>query len=1258
VLKYTTEMEKYILMSIEDQIHDSDAWEVYNYQGIDSDRDRKYQKTLAGFKKLYAALYEFLKKDNLDYIFECIEEAEDKISECNYYSKYKSDIISRLSNIYYTLLYCNCDEDIIDELADSVEVIANYVIGTESVNSSEKTKKLKDWIEEVAVEPEPEPEEFNGVVYPSMEALAKAYGISLNTYQSRLFGGWTKEEALGVVLKIVEDPYLVDKTFNIASMQPGVRHIFDENVYCVLGISACSSRADALSSRDKLEKYHRIGAIATYKSPYDLNSIQKPNRDLGHLQVVLAKLGKLEDRWLWFEQEKYIKFWNAKIVEHLRYGDDEYDELLASYFNVLISDPLFKKTSRWGKVLGVIDEWLQRQEQELYRAISSHVSLEDKNKYNYKMIVSSFRNTILLPLQNNILEGDSDYIMAAFLYWKESRVSFADVFERKCADRAMEMANSQLANIIFTVGSIPDNNHPSESASRDMLNVTEAFLDNDYTGLVCMADVLQDYEMYTDIIKEKIRKNLWDAGYIVWKSGNNKSAARIFSSIYAFCDDEKKRQIKNTFELEQLTEMSEEDFTDEEVIKIADAHDDNGDYELAIKWYRVGAKRNKPYAEYKLGEYYEEGHYVKVDLKVAYSWYIKAAEHGDISARRRMARVYYNGSKYCSKNVYLAKEYWISVYIEHPREYNTRYLNLYFPKWKTEENDAYDVLRNKRREQLETLAKNGIAAAAYWLGENLYSPNWLLGRIYGFSEDKNAARRWFLKAALLGYSPAYDKLDEYYDIDATEAYSASAMFQCGVKYSKDKSEQGKDLTFYWYRKAVDAGYEDGCNNLGVCYDDATGTERDYEAANALYLRAIEHSGNSGAYHNYGINLFYGSGVKQDKEKAKEYLLKARDKGSEAAKKFLKEHYGITDGLSIEFDAIKDTVIFDNDGLHIEFCGLRTTDDGFELRFWVNNKGGTQYNIWTKAINVNGTEIEGFSKVGEYEDDDCHFESVEFKNPLKAGDVIELAVEIDDEEDEEICTTNRFKIAIDSRTSKPAFNIIGVLVSPSLKAEEEEDSDPYAFALDDFEDVTIYDKYGVRIDFCGFEVDEDDESVSMSFWVKNTSSAIRKIWVMETAVDGDDADIMEMIGEYKPGEKGYTSIAVPQVDVYDEYFIEMTLEVDDADNKALDELGKLNVNIDFTTEEIDVEVDDDNVTGGSSQSENTNDVLYSPGSYYILNGEHNGIEIYFPSKPKEAIRDALKAGRWRWFQSKGCWYTFNSATNKNLADRITGNNMRR
>lgn len=47
----------------------------------------------------------------------------------------------------------------------------------------------------------------------------------------------------------------------------------------------------------------------------------------------------------------------------------------------------------------------------------------------------------------------------------------------------------------------------------------------------------------------------------------------------------------------------------------------------------------------------------------------------------------------------------------------------------------------------------------------------------------------------------------------------------------------------------------------------------------------------------------------------------------------------------------------------------------------------------------------------------------------------------------------------------------------------------------------------------------------------------------------------------------------------------------------------------------------------------------------INPEFDGVEVYFPSKPSEATRDALKSAGYRWHSKKKCWYAKN--TEKNL-----------
>lgn len=47
----------------------------------------------------------------------------------------------------------------------------------------------------------------------------------------------------------------------------------------------------------------------------------------------------------------------------------------------------------------------------------------------------------------------------------------------------------------------------------------------------------------------------------------------------------------------------------------------------------------------------------------------------------------------------------------------------------------------------------------------------------------------------------------------------------------------------------------------------------------------------------------------------------------------------------------------------------------------------------------------------------------------------------------------------------------------------------------------------------------------------------------------------------------------------------------------------------------------------------------------FNPEFDGVEVYFPNKPSEATRDALKSAGYRWHSKKKCWYAKN--TEKNL-----------
>ena len=54
----------------------------------------------------------------------------------------------------------------------------------------------------------------------------------------------------------------------------------------------------------------------------------------------------------------------------------------------------------------------------------------------------------------------------------------------------------------------------------------------------------------------------------------------------------------------------------------------------------------------------------------------------------------------------------------------------------------------------------------------------------------------------------------------------------------------------------------------------------------------------------------------------------------------------------------------------------------------------------------------------------------------------------------------------------------------------------------------------------------------------------------------------------------------------------------------------------------------------------------------INPDFNGIEVYFPGKPSEAVRGSLKAHGWRWHRKKGCWYNGNTESNLQSLRAIT------
>lgn len=88
-------------------------------------------------------------------------------------------------------------------------------------------------------------------------------------------------------------------------------------------------------------------------------------------------------------------------------------------------------------------------------------------------------------------------------------------------------------------------------------------------------------------------------------------------------------------------------------------------------------------------------------------------------------------------------------------------------------------------------------------------------------------------------------------------------------------------------KAAEKGYAEGQFNLGLCYDNGTGVEKDPQQAVYWYQKAAE-QGDASAQFNLGLCYENGKGVEQDQKQALSWYQKAADQGDEDAKAKVKQ----------------------------------------------------------------------------------------------------------------------------------------------------------------------------------------------------------------------------------------------------------------------------------------------------------------------------------------------------------------------------------
>ena len=200
--------------------------------------------------------------------------------------------------------------------------------------------------------------------------------------------------------------------------------------------------------------------------------------------------------------------------------------------------------------------------------------------------------------------------------------------------------------------------------------------------------------------------------------------------------------------------------------------------------------------------------------------------------------------------------------------------------------------------------KSNYKKAAEWfkkLAEAGSDEGWyMLGWIYTWGEDGIACE----KEAIRCLQKAYEMQGDW---AGNAAYSIGRIFKERGRYNEEN---------IWLRKACEAGYDQVCYRLANNYADGNGVAEDKEKAIEYYRKAYEmggtcagdaansigrifaerehyneaniwfrkaaEAGSDFGWYNLAVSYDNGRGVVGDKEKAKEYYLKAYEMGSACA----------------------------------------------------------------------------------------------------------------------------------------------------------------------------------------------------------------------------------------------------------------------------------------------------------------------------------------------------------------------------------------
>ena len=919
------------------------------------------------------------------------------------------------------------------------------------------------------------------------------------------------------------------KTYRIADLSEGARMIFLENPYSILGISCMTPYAEALAQADKLKKLSSFQAADLYVSGYDLSHVERINRNDEVIDAAVSQLEALEHSWLWFATPMYVRTWHEADHTQASNAAERYDAFLADYVAALIIDSKFHDTRRWRAVLTELDDFLEESKQNLYEFLSARLRVEFLKKFNIQEVLDSFCKTILRPIFVNVQYADGkalmDLLPDLFRFYhiqedfqeqlKNSVISWSE----KALNELREFKNSAI------------NNTSRINEESDISDKLDALLASFFNGAFPAAKELSTY--FDNDFVNSILSKFADTVYLALVRHINdfplEKACNYISQIYIYIRDDLKKEIKSRYPLEKL-QIPESEFTGSECKKIAWAYDNDGNRQpdLYYLWMNRAADRGDAEAMNAVGCCYASGKGCEKDKAQAAEWFRKSAYAGSDYGWSNLALYHKYGYGGLKKDDIAEFNCRILAFFLDPREKRLDDLQKYNVHWKVMFSEQFGFKFDSDEDTLSKLAAEGNTYSRCFLGFAHY---------HGYREfdmDEELSMRELLDGSLEGCPWASPLLSAFYSIDDKEADTGEAMYLLAEEYYNYDDY----IAFYWYKKAVAAGYSKAYLGIGYCYDNGVGTAVDEEAATKYYaLAVIEDDKNADALFEYGYALYNGNGTERDLPRAKEHLKKSAELGNKEAAEFLAEHFAVTKGYEIELDKLKMSVKKFDLGMSWHNLTL-SFDNGSWDKYHVLaqlSDDNDHYSKWQRVASIDSLTY-GTVTISLYFQQEANY----------------LRFDIRDDEDETVSFTDVIKIGRD-------------LYQSSYYEATDEVRETLFYG---FRPRTLYHKSGIHVILNGINLAMNVPLLALH--VQNESGASISLWLVNLYLDDKSIYDYTYLGKCSNEREDGYSIPLPQFPGDNKrHCIKLNIQIDDMKDFPVAATGTVEISVDLETGETEI-----------------------------------------------------------------------------------------